>query len=339
MGGQARAAKLSKEERSSIAQKAASARWKLPAASHEGTLKIGDAEFTCAVIEADGKPPIRVISQTEFMRGLGMYYSGFIAKQHKESGAAELPQFMAQKALKPFIEKNLSVLQFEPFQYRTIRGTAAKGIPAEIIPKICSVWIEADRAGVLGVRQKQIAEKAFMIHSALAQTGIVALVDEVTGYQGVRARDALQLILDAYLRKEFAAWAKRFPDEFYREIYRLRGWQWPGMQKNRFPLVGKLTKDIVYERLAPAVLQELERLNPKDEKGHRKGKHHQLFTEDVGHPALAQHLHASLGLMRACETYPQFKMMLDRAFPKKGTSVQLELLPDVSKSTSGATFG
>ena len=31
---------------------------------------------------------------------------------------------------------------------------------------------------------------------------------------------ALQAILDAYLRKELA-WAKRFPDEFDRQIFRL----------------------------------------------------------------------------------------------------------------------
>src|SRR5262245_17296535 len=124
------------------------------------------------------------------------------------------------------------------------------------------------------------------------RVGIIALVDEVTGYQEVRDREALQAILDRYLRKAFAAWAKRFPDEFYKEIFRLRGWKWRGMEVNRPQCVANYTKDLVYKRLAPGILEELEARNPKNEWGHREARHHQWLTEDVGHPALAQHLYA-----------------------------------------------
>ena len=54
LGGTARAKKLSKEDRSSIAKAAAQARWDkgkpLPQATHEGFLQIG-AEIPCAVLE------------------------------------------------------------------------------------------------------------------------------------------------------------------------------------------------------------------------------------------------------------------------------------------------
>ena len=89
---------------------------------------------------------------------------------------------------------------------------------------------------------------------------------------------------------------------------------------------GKLTNDVVYERLAPALLAELESRNPKDDRGRRKSTHHQWLTEDIGHPALAQHLHAVIGLMRASHDWKQFHAMLDRAFPKKGSVLQLELI-------------
>jgi hypothetical protein len=128
------------------------------------------------------------------------------------------------------------------------------------------------------------------------------------------------------LLKELAAWAKRFPDDFYKEIFRLRGWQWNKLSVKRPILVGKLTNDIVYQRLAPGVLTELETKNPKDEKGRRKATHHQWLTEDVGHPALAQHLHAIIGLMRASTSWTQFHDMLDKAFPKRGETVQLEFI-------------
>ena len=68
---------------------------------------------------------------------------------------------------------------------------------------------------------------------ALARVGIIALIDEATGYQEIRDRQALQQILDKYLLKEYAAWAKRFPDEFYKQIFKLRGWEWRGKLEKR----------------------------------------------------------------------------------------------------------
>src|SRR5215467_8975128 len=116
---------------------------------------------------------------------------------------------------------------------------------------------DADRYGKLGPRQKTIAEKADLIIRTLAHIGIIALIDEATGYQEVRDRQALQEILDKYLRKEFAAWAKCFPEEFYKQIFRLRQWQWRGMKVNRPQIVAYYTKDLIYARLAPGILTEL----------------------------------------------------------------------------------
>ena len=125
-------------------------------------------------------------------------------------------------------------------------------------------------------------------------------------YQEIRDKKALQEILDRYLLKEFAAWAKRFPDEFYKQMFRLRGWQWRGMRVNRPSVVGKYTNDLIYQRLAPGVLEELQRRNPRDEKGNREGKHHQLLTPDLGIPALQNHLFATTKFMEASATWDQF---------------------------------
>jgi len=92
-------------------------------------------------------------------------------------------------------------------------------------------------------------------------------------------------------------------------------------------VVASYTKDIVYARLAPQILEEIERRNPI-EGGRRKAAHHQWLTDDVGHPALAQHLHAVITLMRVSKTWPQFKQMLDMAHPKRGGTLQLPLMAD-----------
>ena len=162
----------------------------------------------------------------------------------------------------------------------------------------------------------------------LATIGIIALVDEATGFQETRDRMALQAILDKFLRKEFAAWAKRFPDEFYKQIFRLRGWEWRGMKINRPQVVAHYTKDLVYERLLPGILAQLEERNPKDERGHRKGRHHQLLTDDVGHPALAQHLYAVITLMRTEDNWDDFRRCLDVALPRQGDNLKFSFMAE-----------
>ena len=164
---------------------------------------------------------------------------------------------------------------------------------------------------------------------SLAETGIVALIDEATGYEHVRPQNALQAFIEKLLRKELAAWAKKFPDEFYENIYKLKGWTWPGMSKNRYSVVAHYTRDLVYERLAPGVLRELEERSPKDENGARKNKLHQWLTDDVGNPMLAQHLHSLIMFKRLAISngygWNRFVKMVNQVLPRKGDTIELPL--------------
>jgi hypothetical protein len=235
--------------------------------------------------------------------------------------------FLALENLKPFINKELEASTY-PIQFKPVGGSRAWGYRAELLPQVCEVYLKARDAGVLLKNQEKFAKACDVLMRALAHVGIVALVDEATGYQEIRDRNALQILLDRYLRKELAAWAQRFPDEFYREIFRLRGWEWKSISSHRPKLVGKFTKDIVYARLETGILKELEDRNPTNEKGRRHVRHHQWLTEDVGHPKLAQHLHAVIAFMRVSKNWDQFKIMLDQAFPKRGDTLQLPLMVD-----------
>lgn len=324
LGGIARAQSLSPEERSEIAKAAAMSRWSVkhaPRATHQGTLRIGDLELSCAVLD-DGR---RVLTQSDFMRALGRARQAKGREYYK--GDVNLPAFLTAQNLKPFISEDLRVTSSQ-VEFR-FKGRRAYGYAAELLPKVCDVFLEAERAGALIPSQKHIADRCLLLVRGLAHVGIIALVDEATGYQEVREKLALQAILDSFLRKELAAWAKRFPDEFYEQIFRLRGWEWKGRRSNPPQVVAAYTKDVVYARLAPHILDELERRNPS-EGGRRRVRHHQWLTDDVGHPALAQHLHAVITLMRVSSSWDQFKQMLDIAHPKRGDTLQLPLMSDFS---------
>jgi hypothetical protein len=311
-GGKARAEKLSAEERRSIAKKAAEARWSqdCPTATHEGILKIGSTEIACYVLE-DGE---RVISTRGVMKALGRRWRG-----RKYSGT-ELPVFLEAKNLKSYISKDLEAV-LSVIEFRMPRGVRAEGFKAKLLPLLCETYLSARDAGVLTAAQTKVAKVAEILMRGLAHVGIIALIDEATGYQEVRDRQALQIILDKYLLKEFAAWAKRFPDQFYKEIFRLRGWQWKGMKVNRPQCVARYTTDLVYSRLVEGVVKELESRNPQDERGTRRHRHHQFFTEDVGHPALAQHLSNVITIMQGYDHWEPMMKHMNRALPKKNQEV------------------
>jgi hypothetical protein len=318
-GGFARAEGMTAKERKQAAQDAALARWNpgIKRATHDGTLQFGDVTIPCAVLE-DGT---RVLTQKGVQTALGR--SNQMGKRG-DVGAEPLPAFLRYQSLKSFISDELSAAS-RPLVFIPKNGGKAFGFTAELLPMVCDAYLQARDEGELPHNQLPTARRCEMLVRSLAKVGIIALVDEATGYQEIRDRHALQAILDQYLAKELAAWAKRFPDEFYQQIFRLKGWEWKGMKVNRPQCVANYTKDIVYARLAPSIIQALEEKNPIDENGNRKAKHHQWLSRDVGDPALAQHLHAVTGFMRAADSWGSFLRMLDRAFPKKGDTLLLPM--------------
>lgn len=328
----ARAASLTPADRKEIAAKAASARWDkvkdVPKTEYTGELHIGELSFPCSVL-SDGT---RILTQTDFMEGMGMYYSGWVSKNRPaEDAAADVPQFLSFKNLKPFVDRRLGDLQSIIVKYRTERGAIAHGIKAEIIPKICDVWLDADEEKKLGSRQKQVAQKARLLMRSLAHVGIIALVDEATGYQRHRASDALAQILEAFIAKELQPWVKTFSDEYYQELFRLRGLNFQRDTVKRPQYFGHLTNDIIYRRLAPGVLEELKRTTPKLPSGRRQGTLAQKLTPEIGHPKLREHLASVTTIMTLSDDYNDFKKKLDRRHPRYDETPPLDLDGDDGK--------
>jgi hypothetical protein len=235
-----------------------------------------------------------------------------------------LPPFLATKSLKPLITNEI-IATTVPISFVTTTGGKALGFKAELLPKVCDLFLEARNLGLLTPQQRSLAESSEMLVRALAKVGIVALVDEATGFQIDRDRDELHRLLSVYLAEERLAWAKRFPDEFYKQVYRLKGWKWP-VGKAKTPLLGHITNDIVYERLPDGVLPKLRELNPtQDESRRRKYKHHQFLSEEVEQPDLRDHILQMLPIMRISRDWRTFKRHLDVAFPKRGEQMALEL--------------
>jgi hypothetical protein len=321
-GGTARAKSLSPERRREIARNAVETRWMRAeqidgevSAPHNGTIRIGELEIPCGVLE-DG---VRVLSERGVMKALGVHRGGSAhkrAKQEAEKGGGFMPLFLAQINLKPFIDLELAEVVQNPIWYRPTTGPNTgilhKGVRADLLPKICNVWLKARDAGVIrGVRQIVVVANADIINRGLAEVGITALVDEATGFQDVRARDALAKILERFVAKEIQPYLSAFPLDFFRELCRLKNVAF--REDMRLPpYFGRLVNSLVYCRLAPGVLAELQRVNPVTESGRRKTKNYKLLTPTVGHPKLLQLLGSEVTLMRMSATWDEFKELVDK---------------------------
>lgn len=280
-------------------------------------LEIGGLKIQAYVLE-DGT---RVLAQGQMIQALGMS-SGGAGRQ----GGDRLAKFAGGERLKPFVEGLLLERIEKPILFIPPQGGRAYGYEATILADLCEAVLAARDARVLQPQQMHIAKQCEILVRGFARVGIIALVDEVTGYQEVRDRLALQAILERYLTDEWAKWTKTFPDEYYQELFRLRGVPYPppGKHKNWRPsYVGHWTNDIVYDRLAPGVKKELKKLNPRTESGRRKRKHFQYLTQDYGTPALRQHLSNVIFLMKGCRDWADFKRRLEAAAPRQGDTLPL----------------
>lgn len=287
----------------------------LPRATHEGPLDLGKWSVFTHVLNT--QPPTRIIARR----------SAFSILSARPSSRLEMfvSKLKLNSALRGHAFAKCGLDLSSPVKFRKVDGQLEEGFDAEDLVELCRFLLKAREYGLLRNKSDFIsAQAAEGLIVSIAKVGVAALIDEATGFQRDRDRNALRELLDKYLRKEYAAWAKRFPDEFYKEIFRLKHWPWQGMTINRPSIVGTYTRDIVYARLAPEVLQELERLNPKKENGQRPVKHHQWMTEDIGHPALNNHLQGVLAIMRASRNWSMFNRLLKRSYPRCGD--QLELL-------------
>lgn len=325
-GGRARAGTLTKEERRQIAREAAMARWgktdltSLPKATYgspDRPLRLGDSEIPCYVVE-QGEKPLRVLVLTGMLKALDMS----VGSAGRGTGT-RLSRFVASKAVHPFVKPETEDKINNPILFRLPTGGLAYGFEASVLADICEAVLEARRQEHLNYQQEHIAKQCEILIRGWARVGLYALIDEVTGYQYRRSREALEKILDQFIANELRAWTKTFPDAFYEELFRLRGWTYVPFYTKRPQYIGPLTNDIVYSRLGPQVLERLQLITPKDEKGRRKHKFFQRLTADLGDPKLRAHLEATTALMKVSRSWKTFYGMLNRVYPRFNATLPL----------------
>lgn len=325
-GGKARASVLTPEERKEIAQKAIRTRWAkakgipleeyeqvsdspgqqvavtsqetkvsngLPISLFPGELEIGNVKLPCHVLD-NGK---RVIAQYGVVKVLS----------NRDSG--NLMRYLSANNLSKYIDPGQVSQQTIRFK---IPGTQyeAIGYEATLLVEICDAYLKARDDGVLYPNQLKLAQQAEIVMRACAKVGIVALIDEATGYQKVRADNALRLKLQAFISDDLQEWVRMFPQEFFQELARLENVRYsPRTRPIRW---GKYVMAFVYNAVDKDVAEELKRRIPNPQHGQNL---HQLLR-DYGKDMVSAQLYQVLGVMKTCRDMNEFRRKFDYVFKK-----------------------
>ena len=229
-GGMARAEILPPERKSEIARIGAIARWSrdLPQAEYEGEFSLGGMPFACAVLPNG----TRIITQAAFLRALGRSRSPK-AGTGVLSTVDELPFFLQAEALKPFISEDLA-MSTNPIFYRTMSGGRGVGYDARLLPQVAEVYLKfrdemLRQKSEIPARYERMVTAADILMRALANVGIIALVDEATGFQRDRAATALARFLRSLSPRNFGLGWRHFPTSTTPSFFDCATWTFPGI--------------------------------------------------------------------------------------------------------------
>ncbi len=306
---------------------------KILKAEYRGEVVIGDSIMPCVVLE-DGT---RIISEGGIHTTFGTrggQVSKIREKMEKEAGAP-IPLFLASKALHPFITGVFKGAHPVPIKYLN-NGKEFLGYPADILPKVCDVWLMARENNTLQPSQLPKAKKAEILMRGLAHIGITALVDEATGYQYKRDKDDLQVILGAYISDKIAEWQLTFTEDFYDQIFRLWKQTYNKQKQKRPAFFGILTNKYIYEPIKDGViLDKIKQLASEDD---NKAKFHQYLTKDIGKEHLKRQIIEVTALMSICNTKDEFIEIFNKKYLKDyQQSLFAEPPQDKVKSKGGQT--
>ncbi|HSH79343.1 MAG TPA: P63C domain-containing protein [Herpetosiphonaceae bacterium] len=324
-GGKARASVLTPTERSEIARKAGSARWAkagkvprpsppnrptviaggeqpdpLPYSLLRGTIDIGAVAFECHVLN-DHR---RVLTQGEVVR---------VLTGGRDS--SDLARYL--RSLPSYTDHTLDgrTIQFK------VPGNpqVATGYEATLLVEICEMYLNARDMGKEGLKpnQRHLAKNAEVVIRACAKVGIIALVDEATGFQEIRRKRALQLKLQAFIAEDMQEWAKTFPDDFWFELARLENTRYS--PRHRPLRWGKYVMAFVYDAIDKDVGKELRKINPNPQ---HRSNHHQ-WLQQFGKEKVHDQLQAVIAVMKACDDMDEFRRKFAKVF-KRGSGEQME---------------
>jgi hypothetical protein len=277
----------------------------LPKARSEGVLPIGDVNIDCYVLQ-DRR---RLVSKRAMARALGL----------KSEGGNAFLKTLSGKRIGSAIAAEIWAKVEKPIVFNRLAGDLAHGYDATVLIDLCTSLMDAkDR---LLPSQQFLAVQAEIIVRSAAKVGIIALIDEATGFIDDKRKHEYRELWQTFIRENYKQWESEFPNDLFDMMYKLYGLKRLNPKSTKhLRFFSKFLRKYIYQPLANsngAILEELEERNPVVyANGGRKLKLFQFLSDEIGLPALRQHIWQTVGIGRSVGTRDQFDRSFYNAFPQ-----------------------
>lgn len=290
---------------------------KIANATHKGFMHVSGIDLDCYVLE-DGR---RIFNKRGMAKAIGL----------KSEGGNAFLKTINRKGVGSEIDEKLRHEIENPIYFNYLRADPGHAYEAGVLVEVCKAIRRAHDAEKLTKTQLVLYKHATALLNALGKVGVVALIDEATGYQRERSPDALRILVQQYLEDEKREWQKEFPDEYYAELNKIYGSGNTAIRKTGAIVLNKpqhfanFTRSYIYQPLENgAVLDELDKLNPTlDKKGTRKNRFHQHLSQNYGLEKLRMQVREVITLLKISDSVAEFKKLFKKRFPRKGDQMDL----------------
>lgn len=280
-------------------------------------IEIGPVEIPCYVLEGE----IRVITKRGMEAALGLDASG-----------TRLRAMVVRKSIKSFLPKDFS-LRAKEYHFKTPNGVTAHGYEATTLATIIEAVLASWQAKKLHHSQMHIVGQCALLSAGFMRAGIVALIDEHTGYEKIKiAKTVRDIMIETCVSDKLVAWYKQVPNEWWEEMLRVCGVN--DIPPTFCPIwMGKLFKRTIWDFMPDGVYETISGMVGFKETAngnvYRENCLHQHLTPDCGLPQYQALVHSSLGQLRNVPTPPQgssnWGVFFERWQIAQGHSNQLQM--------------
>lgn len=221
-----------------------------------------------------------------------------------------VPAVVSAKNLRAYLTDALAQ-DLQPIRFLFNNVTQA-GFAPTALKAVCRVYCNAAADARLWKSQAHIAAICKALLDELERGAGAQLLRTRPRYRSEGMRKEIIRCLARSTSPDLAAWVAVLPDEFYREMFRLRGWKYDEAHTERPSLAARLTYDLIFRRLPPSTLADMKG-------GITAGLKHNLeerSIEEVGHPSVRKHLELVISLMRTARSWSSFHSKLQRQLPR-----------------------
>jgi hypothetical protein len=287
----------------------------------EGEINLGPVIVKCAVLENKQ----RVISQREVVKAI---------TGHAKGG---LDRYLQPQNLQPYIPEKFKSQSLDQatLKYISLNGKTGQCFSATDIVDFLDMYLQARKDGALLSNQTHLADQAEMIMRSLAKTGIIALIDEATGYEKIKETGELIKFFKEAMVREMASdkireFEKRGLFDGLYKMYNIprkkdKQWQHPPFFGNFFIKYIYKPLDVIITDGKVQTKGIMHKLLQQQKNLHSGSTLYQFITE-IGEPQFFEHLSIISSFMIIANNKRQFDILFEKKF---GTSMQQSLFPDI----------